>query len=37
MNGPDVEMSEKGEVALHGQTVFNWTTAIPGAPLSEGG
>jgi len=31
----DIEMNEKGEVALHGQTVANWTTAIPSEPLGS--
>lgn len=37
MDGEDVEENEKGEVALHGHTVWYWTTAIPGAPLKNGG
>ena len=37
MNGDDVEQNEKGEVALHGHTVWYWTTAVPGAPLKNGG
>ena len=37
MEEDDVEMNEKGEVALHGQTVFYWTTAVPTAPLKSGG
>ena len=37
MDGDDVEENEKGEVALHGHTVWYWTTAIPGAPLKNGG
>ncbi|MCJ1288898.1 hypothetical protein MMC34_000429 [Xylographa carneopallida] len=36
-NGTDVESNGKGEVAMHGLTVFGWTTAIPGAPLRNGG
>ena len=36
-NGTDVEINENGEVAVHGQTVFGWATAIPGAPLRNGG
>ena len=37
LEGPDVEKTEKGEVALHGHTVWAFSTAIPGAPLKEGG
>lgn len=37
MDGEDVEENEKGEVALHGHTVWYWTTAIPGVPLRNGG
>ncbi|MCJ1351558.1 MAG: hypothetical protein MMC33_001542 [Icmadophila ericetorum] len=37
MNGNDVEVNEKGELALHGHTIWVWTTAIPGAPLRNGG
>ena len=37
MTGADIETNEKGEVAVHGQTVYCWTTAIPGTPLKEGG
>lgn len=37
MSGPEVEKNEKGEVALHGHTVFCWTSAVPGAPMKEGG
>ncbi|MCJ1239993.1 hypothetical protein MMC14_007993 [Varicellaria rhodocarpa] len=33
MNGEDVETNEKGQLALHGRTVFCWTTAIPGASI----
>ncbi|OCK78826.1 S-adenosyl-L-methionine-dependent methyltransferase [Lepidopterella palustris CBS 459.81] len=29
INGDDVEMNEKGEVALHGITFFAWTSKIP--------
>ncbi|MCJ1406737.1 hypothetical protein MMC19_000805 [Ptychographa xylographoides] len=37
MSSSDVEVNEKGELGLHGQTVSSWTTAIPGSPLREGG
>ena len=37
MSGADVEKNEKGEVALHGRTVFCWTSSVPGAPLKKGG
>lgn len=37
LGGEDVERNERGEVALHGCTVWAWTTSIPGAPLREGG
>ncbi|KAK4690954.1 hypothetical protein P7C71_g5944, partial [Lecanoromycetidae sp. Uapishka_2] len=37
MDGSDVETNENGELALHGQTFFAWTTAVPGAPLKSGG
>ena len=37
VSGTDVGKNEKGEVALHGQTVSAWTTAIPGTPLKSGG
>lgn len=33
----DVETNEKGEIALHGRTTTYWTSAIPGAPLRQGG
>jgi len=29
INAPDVETNEKGEVAVHGQTVSIWSTKIP--------
>lgn len=30
LKGDDVEKNEQGEVALHGRTVWAWTTAVPG-------
>lgn len=35
--GPDVETNENGDIAVHGQTFSAWTTAVPGAPLKNGG
>ncbi len=35
LNSGSVEMSGNGEVALHGQTLSAWTTAIPGISLKE--
>ena len=37
LSGADVETNGHGEVAIHGQTFAAWTTAIPEAPLKEGG
>lgn len=37
LKGSDVERNEDGKVALHGHTIWAFTTAIPGAPLKEGG
>lgn len=37
LEGDDVERNERGEVALHGRTVWVWTTAVPGAPLKSDG
>jgi len=37
LNGPDVETNTEGKVALHGHTVWAWSTAIPEAPFREGG
>lgn len=37
LQGGDVKRNQQGKVALHGQTVWAWTTAIPGAPLRNGG
>ena len=33
LNGPDVKTNEHGEAAMHGRTVFCWTSAIPTGPL----
>ena len=33
----DVQADEHGRVAVHGKTVFAWTTRIPGGPLRSGG
>lgn len=33
----DAERNEKGELALHGRTVFCWTNAVPSDPLRAGG
>lgn len=37
LESDDVEMNERGEISLHGQTVFAWTSAIPSAPLKADG
>ncbi|MCJ1311127.1 hypothetical protein MMC25_004797 [Agyrium rufum] len=37
MNDEDAVANEKGELPLHGKTVIYWTSAIPGAPLVNGG
>jgi len=37
MSGLEVDKNERGDLALHGQTYFAWTTAIPGGPLKNGG
>lgn len=29
INGPEVEVNDKGEVAVHGNTFVVWTTKIP--------
>jgi len=31
--GEDVEMNEKGEVALHGATYLVWTSRVPEVPI----
>lgn len=31
------ERNDKGELALHGRTVFYWTNAVPSEPLRAGG
>ena len=36
-NEPDAETNSSGEWALHGRTIYAWTTAIPSGPLKEGG
>jgi hypothetical protein len=33
----NVQADEQGRLAVHGHTVFAWTTKIPGAPLRSGG
>lgn len=33
----DAERNEKGELAVHGRTVFCWTNAVPSDPLRAGG
>lgn len=33
----DTDKNEHGELPLHGRTYIAWTTAVPGAPLREGG
>jgi len=33
----DSPTDEQGRIAVHGYTVFAWTTKIPGEPLSSGG
>ena len=37
LNASDVQTDEQGRVAVHGRTVFAWTTRIPGEPLRSGG
>jgi hypothetical protein len=37
LGSDDVETNERGEISLHGQTVFAWTSAIPSAPLNSDG
>ena len=37
MEGPDVEMNGNGQLALHGYTIWAWTTAVPGGTLKSGG
>ena len=37
LDSDDVQRNDKGEIALHGKTCAYWTTAIPGAPLRQGG
>ena len=33
----DTHKNEHGEFPVHGRTYIAWTTAVPGAPLREGG
>jgi len=35
LEAKDVETDEHGRVAVHGHTVFAWTTSIPGEPLKS--
>ncbi|KAI1612300.1 S-adenosyl-L-methionine-dependent methyltransferase [Exophiala viscosa] len=37
VNSPDTETDEHGRVAVHGRTVFFWTSKIPAEPLKSGG
>ena len=37
IDADDVKTDEKGRVAVHGHTLFMWTTRIPGEPLKSGG
>lgn len=37
LDAADVQTDEQGRVAVHGHTVFVWTTRIPGTPLRNGG
>jgi hypothetical protein len=37
LDAKDVQTDEQGRVAVHGYTVFAWTTRIPGSPLRSGG
>ncbi|KAI4273278.1 MAG: hypothetical protein LQ337_004748 [Flavoplaca oasis] len=37
MGAPYVEANERGELPLHGHVVYTWTSAVPGAPIKEGG
>lgn len=37
LDAEGVQTDEQGRVAVHGHTVFAWTTTIPGAPLRSGG
>ena len=37
LNAPDAEKNGAGELLLHGRGVYAWTTAVPGAPLKNGG
>ncbi|KAL8997865.1 MAG: hypothetical protein Q9169_002947 [Polycauliona sp. 2 TL-2023] len=37
MSASDAEANDKGELPLHGHVVYAWTSAVPGAPIKEGG
>ncbi|KAL8874493.1 MAG: hypothetical protein Q9174_000186 [Haloplaca sp. 1 TL-2023] len=37
LNAPEAERNGAGELPLHGRVVYAWTTAVPGAPLKNGG
>ncbi|KAL8971504.1 MAG: hypothetical protein Q9183_001030 [Haloplaca sp. 2 TL-2023] len=37
LNAPDAEKNGAGELLLHGRSVYAWTSAVPGAPLKNGG
>lgn len=36
MGAPDAERNNKGELPLHGRSVYVWTSSVPGAPLKHG-
>jgi len=33
MESDDIEMNDKGEIAIHGITTAHWTSSIPSDPL----
>jgi hypothetical protein len=37
LNSEGTEVDEQGRVAVHGRTVFFWTSRIPAEPLKRGG
>ncbi|KAI4155393.1 MAG: hypothetical protein LQ341_000185 [Variospora aurantia] len=37
MSAPDVEKNDAGELPLHGRVIYAWSSAVPGAPLKQGG
>ncbi|KAL9061702.1 MAG: hypothetical protein Q9206_000381 [Seirophora lacunosa] len=37
MSAPDVEKNDAGELPLHSRVVYVWSSAVPGAPLKQGG